>query len=161
MDETGVTCRGNGRVLHQGSVLLVVIPPGFRLFASRFIPSRKYSISKRIRSVGYHSSTKLSRFALTFISPRVFDLTNIRRLTVNRVLYFGRRWESLWKSTHATLPKVGDILSTRDDLIISIGSSFLQQTLTSGYPKLLRLFHEFFASIAVHTDTVYTPTFQS
>ncbi|KAG9316298.1 hypothetical protein JVU11DRAFT_2329 [Chiua virens] len=33
------------------------------------------------------------------------------------------------------------------------GSSFLQQTLTSGYPKLLRLFHEFFASIAVHTDT--------
>ncbi|KAF8556095.1 hypothetical protein OG21DRAFT_1506874 [Imleria badia] len=41
------------------------------------------------------------------------------------------------------------------------GSSFLQQTLSSGYPKLLRLFHEFFASIAVHTDTMYTPSYQS
>ncbi|KAN0090816.1 Golgi transport complex subunit 5 domain containing protein [Tylopilus felleus] len=41
------------------------------------------------------------------------------------------------------------------------GSSFLQQTLSSGYPKLLRLFHEFFATIAVHTDTVYTPSYQS
>ncbi|CCL99844.1 uncharacterized protein FIBRA_01868 [Fibroporia radiculosa] len=36
------------------------------------------------------------------------------------------------------------------------GSSFLQQTLSSGYPKLLRLFHSFFAKIAVQTDTVYT-----
>jgi hypothetical protein len=35
-------------------------------------------------------------------------------------------------------------------------STFLQQTLSSGYPKFLRLFHEFFSKIAVHTDTVYT-----
>ncbi|EPS96257.1 hypothetical protein FOMPIDRAFT_1062295 [Fomitopsis schrenkii] len=41
------------------------------------------------------------------------------------------------------------------------GSSFLQQTLSSGYPRLLRLFHSFFAKIAVHTDTVYTQTYQS
>ncbi|KAG2079304.1 hypothetical protein BDR04DRAFT_1086528 [Suillus decipiens] len=41
------------------------------------------------------------------------------------------------------------------------GSTFLQQTLSSGYPKLLRLFHEFFAKIAVHTDTVYTQSQQS
>ncbi|PCH43557.1 hypothetical protein WOLCODRAFT_164540 [Wolfiporia cocos MD-104 SS10] len=41
------------------------------------------------------------------------------------------------------------------------GSSFLQQTLTTGYPKLLRLFHSFFAKIAVQTDTVYTQTQQS
>ncbi|OJA08043.1 hypothetical protein AZE42_08584 [Rhizopogon vesiculosus] len=41
------------------------------------------------------------------------------------------------------------------------GSTFLQQTLSSGYPKLLRLFHEFFAKIAVHTDTVYTASQQS
>ncbi|KAG5646264.1 hypothetical protein DXG03_003860 [Asterophora parasitica] len=40
-------------------------------------------------------------------------------------------------------------------------STFLQQTLSSGYPKLLRLFHEFFAKIAVHTDTVYSPIYQS
>ncbi|KAF8135793.1 Golgi transport complex subunit 5-domain-containing protein [Boletus edulis] len=41
------------------------------------------------------------------------------------------------------------------------GSGFLHQTLSAGYPKLLRLFHEFFASIAVHTDTVYTQSYQS
>ncbi|KAI0316244.1 Golgi transport complex subunit 5-domain-containing protein [Amylostereum chailletii] len=40
-------------------------------------------------------------------------------------------------------------------------STFLQQTLSSGYPRLLRLFHDFFAKIAVHTDTVYTLTQQS
>lgn len=40
------------------------------------------------------------------------------------------------------------------------GSTFLQNTLSSGYPRLLRLFHEFFAKIAVYTDTVYTPTYQ-
>ncbi|KAH9166239.1 Golgi transport complex subunit 5-domain-containing protein [Lactarius sanguifluus] len=40
-------------------------------------------------------------------------------------------------------------------------STFLQQTLSSGYPKLLRLFHEFFSKIAVHTDTVYTQARQS
>ncbi|KAF9222669.1 hypothetical protein BS17DRAFT_176069 [Gyrodon lividus] len=40
-------------------------------------------------------------------------------------------------------------------------STFLQQTLSSGYPKFLRLLHEFFAGIAVHTDTVYTQSYQS
>lgn len=40
-------------------------------------------------------------------------------------------------------------------------STFLQQTLSSGYPKLLRLFHDFFSKIAVHTDTVYTQSRQS
>ncbi|KAJ7188486.1 hypothetical protein C8R46DRAFT_1157508 [Mycena filopes] len=41
------------------------------------------------------------------------------------------------------------------------GSSFLQQTLSTGYPRLLRLFHRFFSKIAVHTDTVYGQTYQS
>lgn len=36
----------------------------------------------------------------------------------------------------------------------------MQQTLGNGYPRLLRLFHEFFAKIAVYTDTVYTSTQQ-
>ncbi|CDO69255.1 hypothetical protein BN946_scf185042.g157 [Trametes cinnabarina] len=40
-------------------------------------------------------------------------------------------------------------------------SSFLQQTLSTGYPKLLRLFHSFFTKIAVHTDTVYSQSQQS
>ncbi|KZT26804.1 hypothetical protein NEOLEDRAFT_1177385 [Neolentinus lepideus HHB14362 ss-1] len=41
------------------------------------------------------------------------------------------------------------------------GSSFIQQTLSTGYPRLLRLFQEFFAKIAVHTDTVYSQASQS
>ncbi|KIY53032.1 hypothetical protein FISHEDRAFT_63466 [Fistulina hepatica ATCC 64428] len=41
------------------------------------------------------------------------------------------------------------------------GSTFMQQTLGTGYPRLLRLFHQFFAKIAVHTDTVYTQNYQS
>lgn len=40
-------------------------------------------------------------------------------------------------------------------------SSFLQQTLSSGYPKLLRLFHDFFGKIAVQTDTIYIDAYQS
>ncbi|TFK25504.1 hypothetical protein FA15DRAFT_639269 [Coprinopsis marcescibilis] len=40
-------------------------------------------------------------------------------------------------------------------------SAFLQQALVGGYPKLLRLFHQFFSRIAVHTDTVYSDSFQS
>ena len=43
----------------------------------------------------------------------------------------------------------------------AIGSTFMQQSLSSGYPRLLRLFHSFFAKIAVHTDTVYTHNQQS
>ncbi|KIM45140.1 hypothetical protein M413DRAFT_441814 [Hebeloma cylindrosporum] len=43
----------------------------------------------------------------------------------------------------------------------SKGSSFLQQTLSTGYPRLLRLFHDFFGKIALHTDTIYGETYQS
>ncbi|EMD33616.1 hypothetical protein CERSUDRAFT_117729 [Gelatoporia subvermispora B] len=41
------------------------------------------------------------------------------------------------------------------------GSSFLQQTLSTGYPRLLRLFQSFFAKISVETDTIYTQAQQS
>ncbi|GAA6004235.1 hypothetical protein JCM10207_002497 [Rhodosporidiobolus poonsookiae] len=40
-------------------------------------------------------------------------------------------------------------------------SAFMQTILSTGYPRLLRLFQEFFSKIAVHTDTVYTLTQQS
>ncbi|SCV73732.1 BQ2448_6162 [Microbotryum intermedium] len=40
-------------------------------------------------------------------------------------------------------------------------STFVQTTLASSYPRLLRLLHEFFTKIAVHTDTVYSSTQQS
>ncbi|KAH7335890.1 Golgi transport complex subunit 5-domain-containing protein [Rhizoctonia solani] len=41
------------------------------------------------------------------------------------------------------------------------GSTFLQQTLSTGYPRFLRLFHDLFAKIALHTDTIYTSNQQS
>ncbi|KZV95094.1 hypothetical protein EXIGLDRAFT_610971, partial [Exidia glandulosa HHB12029] len=41
------------------------------------------------------------------------------------------------------------------------GSTFMAQTLSTGYPRFLRLFHEFFAKISVHTDTVYAQQQQS
>ncbi|GAA5937757.1 uncharacterized protein JCM15063_002108 [Sporobolomyces koalae] len=40
-------------------------------------------------------------------------------------------------------------------------STFVQTLLSTGYPRLLRLFQEFFSKIAVHTDTVYTLAHQS
>ncbi|KAL5507113.1 hypothetical protein ACEPAH_6569 [Sanghuangporus vaninii] len=43
----------------------------------------------------------------------------------------------------------------------SRNSTFMQQTLSTGYPRLLRLFHELFAKIAVETDTTYTQEKQS
>jgi hypothetical protein len=47
------------------------------------------------------------------------------------------------------------------DIVASAASSFIQQTLSMGYPKLLRTFHQFFAKISVQTDTVYTQNQQS
>lgn len=40
-------------------------------------------------------------------------------------------------------------------------STFLSQTLTSQYPRLLRLFQDFFSRISLHTETVYTQSYQS
>ncbi|TKA56576.1 hypothetical protein B0A53_01768 [Rhodotorula sp. CCFEE 5036] len=40
-------------------------------------------------------------------------------------------------------------------------STFIQSTMSTSYPRLLRLFQEFFSKIAVHTDTVYTLAQQS
>ncbi|KAG8858013.1 hypothetical protein FRB96_005504 [Tulasnella sp. 330] len=41
------------------------------------------------------------------------------------------------------------------------GSSFIQQTLSNGYPRLLRLFHDFFSKIGFHTETIYSQSYQS
>lgn len=40
-------------------------------------------------------------------------------------------------------------------------STFIQQTLTIHYPRLLRLFHEFFSKIALQADTSYGQSSQS
>ncbi|KAF5370568.1 hypothetical protein D9758_002084 [Tetrapyrgos nigripes] len=60
---------------------------------------------------------------------------------------------AFWTSLSRSIEKY-----TRDS---SRSSTFLQQTLSTGYPKFLRLFHEFFAKIAVHTDTIYVHSQQS
>jgi hypothetical protein len=39
-------------------------------------------------------------------------------------------------------------------------NNFISQSFSTGYPKLLRLFHDFFAKIAIHTDTVYSQEYQ-
>ena len=44
----------------------------------------------------------------------------------------------------------------RSQLTSIAGSTFMQTMLSTGFPRLLRLFQEFFSKIAVHTDTVYT-----
>lgn len=64
---------------------------------------------------------------------------------------------------HATQQEVRDFYFYFGVQLLDIyytGSSFMQTTLSNGYPKLLRLFHEFFAQIALHTDTVYTASQQ-
>ncbi|KAJ9113081.1 hypothetical protein QFC20_001968 [Naganishia adeliensis] len=46
--------------------------------------------------------------------------------------------------------------ATQVDFLMEAMKSF-----STGYPKLLRLFHDFFAKIAIHTDTVYSQEYQS
>lgn len=58
------------------------------------------------------------------------------------------------------VPLVTTISLSYSDPMFPLGSTFLQNTLGNGYPRLLRLFHEFFAKIAVHTDTIYVSTYQ-
>ena len=72
--------------------------------------------------------------------------------------FSGLPWHERWKSRPGTGQKVRDLSSESGVLFDHLfeDSTFLQQTLSSGYPKFLRLFHEFFSKIAVHTDTVYT-----
>ena len=72
--------------------------------------------------------------------------------------FSGLPWHERWKSRPGTGQKVRDLSSESGVLFDHLfeDSTFLQQTLSSGYPKFLRLFHKFFSKIAVHTDTVYT-----
>lgn len=43
----------------------------------------------------------------------------------------------------------------------SAANNFIAQTFSAGYPKLLRMFHDFFAKIAIHTGTIYSQEYQS
>ncbi|THV06795.1 hypothetical protein K435DRAFT_711109 [Dendrothele bispora CBS 962.96] len=95
---------------------------------------------------------------------KVYTLEKVLKLkrdTISQTLFLDEAMTLLenkpsaafWTSLSRSLEKC-----TRDS---SKSSTFLQQTLSSGYPRFLRLFHEFFAKIAVHTDTVYIHTQQS
>ncbi|KAG6813690.1 hypothetical protein H0H92_008538 [Tricholoma furcatifolium] len=95
---------------------------------------------------------------------KVYTLEKVLRLkkdTVTQAVFLDEAMKVLENKPSATFwTSLGRSLEkhARD---AAKGSAFLQQTLSTGYPKLLRLFHEFFAKIAVHTDTVYGPTYQS
>ncbi|KAJ8077048.1 hypothetical protein PM082_001471 [Marasmius tenuissimus] len=95
---------------------------------------------------------------------KVYTLEKVLKLkkdTTSQVVFLDEAMKLLentpssafWTSLSRSLEK-----TARD---ASRGSAFLQQTLSNGYPRLLRLFHEFFAKVALYTDTVYIHTHQS
>ncbi|KAF7375982.1 ACT domain-containing protein [Mycena sanguinolenta] len=95
---------------------------------------------------------------------KVYTLEKVlkmKRDTVSQVVFLDEAMKLLENKPSATFwTALGKSLEkhTRDS---ARGSTFLQQTLSTGYPRLLRLFHRFFSKIAVHTDTVYAQTYQS
>ncbi|KAF8584833.1 hypothetical protein K439DRAFT_1646830 [Ramaria rubella] len=86
---------------------------------------------------------------------------NMKRDTVSHVPFMDEAMKLLdnkpssifWTTLSQSLEK-----HSRD---ASKNSTFLQQTLGTGYPRFLRLFHDFFAKITVHTDTTYSQSYQS
>ncbi|KAJ7039234.1 Golgi transport complex subunit 5-domain-containing protein [Mycena alexandri] len=95
---------------------------------------------------------------------KVYTLEKVlkmKRDTVSQVIFLDEAMKLLENKPSATFwTALGKSLekNTRDS---ARGSTFLQQTLSTGYPRLLRLFHRFFSKIAVHTDTIYIQTYQS
>ncbi|KAJ7124926.1 Golgi transport complex subunit 5-domain-containing protein [Mycena epipterygia] len=95
---------------------------------------------------------------------KVYTLEKVlkmKRDTISQVVFLDEAMKLLENKPSATFwTALGKSLEkhTRDS---ARGSTFLQQTLSTGYPRLLRLFHQFFAKIAVHTDTIYGQTYQS
>ncbi|KAJ7287365.1 Golgi transport complex subunit 5-domain-containing protein [Mycena rebaudengoi] len=95
---------------------------------------------------------------------KVYTLEKVlkmKRDTVSQVVFLDEAMKLLENRPSATFwTSLGKSLEkhTRDS---ARGSTFLQQTLSTGYPRFLRLFHQFFSKIAVHTDTVYIQTYQS
>ncbi|KAJ6593688.1 Golgi transport complex subunit 5-domain-containing protein [Mycena capillaripes] len=95
---------------------------------------------------------------------KVYTLEKVlkmKRDTTSQVVFLDEAMKLLENKPSATFwTSLGKSLEkhTRDS---ARGSTFLQQTLSTGYPRLLRLFHRFFSKIAVHTDTVYIQTYQS
>ncbi|TFY76638.1 hypothetical protein EWM64_g7374 [Hericium alpestre] len=63
--------------------------------------------------------------------------------------------------TNLTAPQWTNALWTRLTALVEDMTGACIKTLTTGYPRLLRLFHEFFSKIAVHTETIYTHDQQS
>ncbi|KIL68918.1 hypothetical protein M378DRAFT_70503 [Amanita muscaria Koide BX008] len=89
------------------------------------------------------------------------NILNLKRDAVTQTLFLDEAMKSLenkpsnvfWTTLARSLEK-----SVRDSVK---GSTFMQQALGTGYPKLLRLVQAFFAQITPHTDTVYTQSHQS
>ncbi|KAF8348129.1 Golgi transport complex subunit 5-domain-containing protein [Amanita rubescens] len=101
---------------------------------------------------------------LTDCCIKVYTLEKVltlKRDVITQALFLDEAMKSLenkpssmfWSALARSLEK-----NIRDSIK---GSTFMQQTLSTSYPKLLRLFHAFFAQIAPHTDTTYTQSHQS
>lgn len=111
--------------------------------------------------------TRLGPGRVMFISLSFHLLVSCSR--TSPALHFGHRLGDPWISTPGIPQRVRTFSEPAVRIFVNpgpiyfggiSGSTFLQQTLSAGYPKLLRLFQEFFAKIAVHTDTVYSLTYQ-
>ncbi|KAF7321504.1 ACT domain-containing protein [Mycena kentingensis (nom. inval.)] len=95
---------------------------------------------------------------------KVYTLEKVLKLkrdTVSQVIFLDEAMKLLENRPSATFwTALGRSLekTARD---ASRSSAFIQQTLGTGYPRLLRLFHRFFSKIAVNTDTIYTQSRQS
>lgn len=90
--------------------------------------------------------------------------------TLERVLSLKNDPESGANYLKLAMPQLGDrpsaiFWTTLGDAVEGqarrASSPFLLQSLETGYPRLLRLFQEFFAKISVYTGTVYTYATQS
>ncbi|KAJ4468253.1 Golgi transport complex subunit 5-domain-containing protein [Lentinula aciculospora] len=95
---------------------------------------------------------------------KVYTLEKVLKLkrdTISQTLFLDEAMNILENTPSATFWTALSRALEKHGRDSARGSSFIQQTLSTGYPKLLRLFHEFFAKIAVHTDTVYSPSHQS
>ncbi|KAJ3749149.1 Golgi transport complex subunit 5-domain-containing protein [Lentinula detonsa] len=89
------------------------------------------------------------------------QVLKLKRDTVSQTVFLDQAMTILENKPSATFWTALGRALERHGRDSARGSSFIQQTLSTGYPKLLRLFHEFFAKITVHTDTVYSSTHQS
>ncbi|KAI9456296.1 Golgi transport complex subunit 5-domain-containing protein [Russula earlei] len=95
---------------------------------------------------------------------KVYTLEKVLKLKkdpISQIVFLGEAMKVLESKPSATFWAALARSLERQTRDGAKNSTFLQQALSSGYPRLLRLFHDFFSKIAAHTDTIYTQERQS